>query len=317
MIGALVAASGSKANSTMNHTRLLIFCTLAAGLVSQACQNPQPGPADPGQPGAREVRFRVKSLSEDLPDNAARITLFNYDNQNRLSSLLAYQTPDSLQANVERSTYQYDGQNRLIRQQRQLIVRPNTVFFTAPLVEAHQFAYNTTNQVSEIQFLSYYKPVAPGIYSVDPAVLNSPTTLTQLAMLHYDQRGQLVSLNKQNYFQGSPGLVATTNTYGYTDQNLTSASMVTQVSGTQLSNISSTIAYDNQRNPFYGSYVIGRYFGGISDFFQNLSTLSPHNITKLDGVSYRYEYNAAGLPTVRYTYSDKLVQTLRFTYEAY
>lgn len=302
----------------MNRTRLLFLCTLAAGLISQACQNPQPSPTDPGQPTAPELRFRVKSLTEELPDNATKITRFSYDSQNRLIGLVAYQTPDSLQANVERSTYQYDGQNRLIRQQRQLIVRPNTIFFTAPLVEAHQFTYNAANQATEIRFsASYYVPTSPGVYSVDPAVLNSPTTLSQLATLHYEQQGKLVSLNKQNYFQGSPGMVATTHTYGYTDQNLTSASTVTQVRGAQLYTINSTIAYDTQRNPFYGSYVIGRYFGGISDFFQNLSTLSPHNITKLDGVSYRYEYDGSGLPTVRYTYSDKLVQTLRFTYEAY
>ncbi len=302
----------------MNHTRFLVISILTIGLVSQACQSPQPSPADPSQPNAPEVRFRVKSLSEDLPNNTAKITLFNYDSQHRLSGLVAYQTPDSLQANVERSTYQYDAQNRLVRQQRQIIVRPNTIFFTAPLVEAHQFVYNATNQVTEIRFMaSYYILTSTGVYSVDPAVLSSPSTLSQLATLHYDQQGQLVSLNKQNYFQGNPGMVATTNTYSYTNQNLTSANTVTSQNGAQLYNITSTITYDTQRNPFYGGYVIGRYFGGISDFFQNLSTLSPHNITKLDGVSYRYEYNESGLPTVRYTYTDKLVQTLRFTYESY
>ncbi|RYF62541.1 MAG: hypothetical protein EOO39_30100 [Cytophagaceae bacterium] len=299
----------------MNTTRLLIACALTLGLLTQACQDHMVNPA---QPGAPALRLRVKSLSEDLPNNTAKITTFSYDSQGRLSGLVAYQTPDSSQANVERSTYQYDGQNRLVRQQRQLITRPNTASLTAALVEAHQFTYNAASQVSEIRFLaSYYQIVPPGVYVVDPSLLNSPNALSQLATLRYDQTGQLAGMTKVNYFQGSPALISTANTYSYAGKDLISANTVTFQNGVQFSNVTNTLTYDTQTNPFYGSYVVGRYFGGIGDSFQNLSTLSPHNITKLDGVSYRYDYNSSGLPTVRYTYSDKLIQTLRFTYESY
>jgi hypothetical protein len=299
----------------MNTTRLLIACTLTVALLAQACQDHM---VNPTQPGAPSLRLRVKSLTEDLPNNAAKITTFSYDSQGRLSALVAYQTPDSSQANVERSTYQYDGQNRLVRQQRQIIARPNTRDLTVPYVEAHQFSYNGVSQVSEIRFLFNYAPFNQlGVYIADPSLLNSPNSLSQLATLRYDQTGQLAGMTKVNYFQGSPALISTANTYSYAGKDLISANTVTFQNGVQFSNVTNTLTYDTQTNPFYGSYVVGRYFGGIGDFFQNLSTLSPHNITKLDGVSYRYDYNSSGLPTVRYTYSDKLIQTLRFTYESY
>lgn len=298
----------------MNNTRLLLACTLAVSLLTQACQDHMLSPAQTGSPA---LRLRIKSLTEELPNNASKITTFSYDSQGRLSSLLAYQTPDSAQANIERSTYQYDGQNRLVRQQRQLIVRPNTINLTGPVTEAHLFSYNASNQVSEIRFLASYYLLSRGIYSIDPSVLNSPNALYQVATLRYDPSGQLAGSTKTSYFEAKPALVVTNNTYTFTNKDLTAANTITFLSGAQISDVTNTLTYDSKTNPFYGSYIIGRYFGGISDGFQNLSTLSQHNITKLDGVSYQYEYNAANLPTVRYTYTDKLIQTLRFTYESY
>lgn len=298
----------------MNSNRLLLACTLVVSLLTQACQDHM---LSPGQTGSPALRLRVKSLTEVLPNNASKITTFSYDNQGRLSSLLAYQTPDSTQANIERSTYQYDSQNRLIRQQRQLIVRPNTLYFTGPVTDGHTFTYNAANQIAEIRYLASFYAFTPGVLSYDPSVLNSPNALNQLATLRYDQSGQLAGSTKVSYFQGSPGLVSTNETYAYTNQDLTSSNSILFQTGTQISNATYTLSYDSQTNPFYGSYVIGRYFGGIGDGFQNLNTLSPHNITSLGGVTYRYEYNASNLPTVRYTYTDKLLQTLRFTYESY
>lgn len=298
----------------MNPNRLLLACTLLVGLLTQACQDHMLSPA---QTGAPALRLRVKALTEDLPNNATKITTFSYDSQGRLSSLLAYQTPDSAQANIERSTYQYDGQNRLIRQQRQLIVRPNTLFFTGPVTDGHTFTYNTSNRIAEIRYLASFYAFTPGVLSYDPSVLNSPNALNQLATLQYSPTGQLVGSTKVSYFQGSPGLVTTNQTYSYTNQDLTSSNAIQLQTGTLVSNTTYALSYDNQTNPFYGSYVIGRYFGGIGEGFQNLNTLSPHNITSLGGVTYRYEYNSSGLPTVRYTYTDKLIQTLRFTYESY
>ena len=60
----------------------------------------------PDTPGSTTRRFRVRSLTLDLLNNLQKVSLFRYDGQNRLSSILTYQTPDSSVAPVEYSTYQ-------------------------------------------------------------------------------------------------------------------------------------------------------------------------------------------------------------------
>ena len=79
-----------------------------------------------------------------------------------------------------------------------------------------------------------------------------------------------------------------------------------------------SLRYDSKINPFYGVYIVPTYFGGVSTHFPNLNTLSRNNIINIGGVTFRHDYNAADLPTVRYTtIGDNAVETLRFEYESY
>ncbi len=295
----------------------LLACLLSITILValQACQDHRLGLVSPG---SSTVRLRVKSLTEQLSGSSAKVTAFTYDAQGRLSALLAYQSPDSSTAAIERSTFQYDVQNRLIRQQRQVITRPGALF--GPIAEGHQFSYNSSGQVAEVRYLtSFYLFNSPGQTVVDLGVLNDPKALTDIATLRYNTANQLIGARRVNYFQGQPNPydLVFTSEYSYSGDDLTFVKNVTTQSGAAAGNEQNTLSYDAKINPFYGVYVIPKYFGGISNTFQNLNTLSPHNITNIGGVSYRYEYNASNLPTVRYTVTDKVVETLRFEYESY
>lgn len=98
----------------------------------------------------------------------------------------------------------------------------------------------------------------------------------------------------------------------YTSANITQETVTTNSFATSTTQ-TNPITYDTAVNPFYGVYVIPGYYGGTT----NLNTTSPNNQTSYGGVKFQYEYNAANLPTVRYTITDKIAETLRYTYEAY
>ncbi len=268
------------------------------------------------------MRFRVKSLTQDLTGTTAKLTTFRYDAQGRLSSLFAYRTPDSTQGPVERCTYQYDSQNRLIQQQRQ--VRTNlslanaAVVLYTPSVSQHQFSYTANGQVAQIRYYENPYFLTSGQTVVELSVLNSSNALTFVLDARYDTKGQLIGARKVFYKQGQQSSSTYTSEYRYTEANLTYMRTINMFNGVEYAPDENSLTYDDQINPFYGVYVIPPYFGGISDYFLNLNTLSPNNITQVGGVSYRYEYNESKLPTVRYTISDnKVVETLHFTYEAY
>lgn len=301
----------------MRTTRLLTcLIGLVVAVTLESCQDPT---APSVTPGISTTRFRVKSLFQDLPNMSAKISSFNYDAQGRLSSLVAYQSPDSTTAQIERNTYRYDAQDRLILHQRQIISVPSSIF--KPFSEQNQFSYNAAGKVTEIRYsVSYYSLATPNQTIVDLATLNDATALGYVAQLRYNAANQLIGSTKVNYFQGSRGSITSIGEFAYSGDNLTSFNVVT-TSSTSPSppyRDQGGLTYDTKINPFYGLYVIPPYFGGVSTHFPNLNTLSRNNITNIGGVAYRYDYNAANLPTIRYTtIADQAVETLRFEYESY
>ena len=298
----------------MRSTRLLTCMVGLSALVTlNACQDHRLSAVPPGSPASR---LRVKSLSEDYPNNQAKRTLFSYDGQGRLSSALAFLSPDSTTAQVERNTYQYNAQNRLSLHQRQVITRPGAIL--GPFSEQEQLSYNAAGQLVEVRY-SYSFGQAPGQTKVDLAVLNNPGTLQSVISTRYNSANQLIGSTKSNYFQGRVSN-ETVSEYTYSGDNVTFANLSTAfynplnvpVNRQQIS-----LAYDTRVNPFYGVNVVPDYFGVVTPFFPNLTTFSRNNITVTGGLTYRYEYNAADLPTVRYTINDRVAQTLRFEYESY
>ena len=302
------------------HRLLIGFTGLVIALTFASCQDPTAPAVTPGTPTpTTATRFRVKTLSQDLPNNSAKISSFTYDAQGRLSAVVAYQSPDSSAAQVERNTYRYDGQNRLILHQRQVIAVPGSIF--KPFSEQNQFSYDAAGNVTEIRYsLANYLLAAPNQTIVDLAFLNDATALAYVVQLRYNAANQLIGSTKINYFQGSRGSITSVGEYAYLSDKLTAFNVVTTsstFSGSPTRDEGS-LTYDTKINPFFGVYVVPTYFGGVSTNFPNLNTLSPNNITTIGGLTFRHEYNAADLPTVRYTtIGGNAVETLRFDYEIY
>ncbi len=293
--------------------------------VIAACQQPQadPDPTNPTSgavpvavPGLAAARLRVKSMSEALPGNSARLTTFMYDREGRLSGVQAVQTPDSTWATTERNYYQYDAKNQLIKHQHQIVV-PASYTLVAPLAEEHQFDYNTGGQLTEIRYkASNGVPLRPNQTIVDLSELEGSGRLGYVLRPVYDAAKKVIGSQKAYSWQSTSATYV--SDYSYTGDLVTGVRTLTTINGTTSGPQTYALSYDTKINPFYGVYVVPGYFGGIANWFLNLSTLSPNNITRVEGVSYRYEYNSASLPTVRYTViDDKVIQTLRFAYESY
>ena len=283
-----------------------LFCGLAlVGLLS--CQDHRiPDPT----PGAG--RLRVKTITQELPDNKAVISAFQYDGQGRLSTILAYQTPDSSVAPVEKTVYQYDSQNRLTQVNRDFIRRGS-------YTERYTLNYNSAGQLAGIG-------QSPSQFGVG---------------LQYGSDNRLSGFSK-GFSTG--GLTYNQNgTFTFTGNNLTYSTIHTRfirlgeprplVDATA----NTTYAFDTKINPFYGVFIIPApgvfgpnpifgniepyytYYGGIDNFLnasQNnvLSAVTEGGTTTL----YSYTYNAANLPTKRVTATGSSVtETLYIEYEAY
>ena len=286
-------------------------------------------------PGVSTERLRVKSITHlsGLPDNQQKASLFGYDSQGRLSSIVAYVLPDSSQGPVERNTYQYDAQNRLIQHQR-AITRP---FFYKGTIERHLISYNSDGQVAEIRYFNDN---------------DSPGT----PILTFTATPQFTSSNKLQGYQRvlSPTFLRSppsdvllkselilTNIM-FTGDNLTAYHIQT-ISNDIGSFISITdsdqkLTYDNKINPFYGFYIIpeptgniinirerffltSTYYGGLN----NLLNLSRNNVLSEEAsnaptlTTYEYTYNAANLPTSRITHGpySAVDQKIVYEYESY
>lgn len=259
-------------------------------------------------PGSGVNRLRVKKITQDRPNNTARVSAFQYDAQGRLGSIIAYQTPDSTAAPVENNMYQYDAQNRLTQLNR-------TAAGKGFDYEVYSYAYNAAGQVSSLGFTNA-NPIY--VWSITPV---------------YDADNRLVGSSKSF---SVPGVSAReSSTFTYTGNNLTSASITGNAvqKGYPLPSqtINVTYAYDTGINPFYGVFVIPApyeyasppsgvfigsytYYGGIS----NLLNLSQNNVVSDGTNTYAYTYNAANLPTSRTTTSNgNVTEVLHFEYEAY
>lgn len=258
-------------------------------------------------PGSGVSRLRVKKITQDMPNNTAKVSLFRYDAQGRLGSIIAYQTPDSTVAPVENNVYQYDAQNRLTQLNR-------TVAGAGFDYETYKFSYNAAGQA----WLGYSNANPIYVWSITPV---------------YDADNRLTGSSKSI---SVPGVSARDNsTFTYTGNNLTFASITGSAvqKGAQLPSqtVNVTYTYDTGINPFYGVFVIPApfeyasppsgvfigsytYFGGLS----NLLNLSQNNVLSTGANTYSYTYNSANLPTSRVTTSNgNVVETLHYEYEAY
>lgn len=284
-------------------------------------------------PGSTTTRLRVKTIMEDSPTNLAKVSLFRYDAQGRLSSILAYQTPDSTVSEIEYSNYQYDGQNRLTGLRRAVVPYPRPPSGQPYRAEQYFYTYNAAGQLSEINYVNGFR-----------------------VGFSYNGSGQLASSGR---IFGVSGLTLRgSDRFTFTGNNLTILNSERNIPSRggidPIVTANTAYTHDDKVNPFYGIYVIpapssrfvnlqsgpgspGTYFGGIDNpliLSQNnvLTEVSTVSFTDQSGtststglpVTYQYQYNVANLPTVRVKTTTSpapnntvTVETLRFEYESY
>ncbi len=300
-------------NTAMNYYRLRtpLVLVVLAGLLTTCVDHRIPDIA----PGSTTLRQRVKTITQQLPNTQnTEVSSFNYDTQNRLASILTFQTPDSSVAPVELSVYQYDAQNRLTQLRREIVRR--APYLPSP-VELYTLTYNALGQVSGLNYANGFSLV-----------------------LNYNAANQLTSSSRN--FQTGGLTQRGWDAFTFTGDNLTALNSPREYSDRSAGGYigygnSRTFTYDDRLNPFFGNYIIPApypegfvnltggtravvtYFGGVD----NALTLSPHNvltevISDRTTHTYQYQYNAANLPTVRTRTTNGVVsETLRFDYEGY
>lgn len=207
-------------------------------------------------------------------------------------------------------------ENQMPKYQYQIVV-PASYTLVAPPAEEHQFDYNTDGQLTEIRYkASNGVPLCPNQTIVGLSELDCSGRFSYVLRPIYDAAKKVIGSQKAYSWQSTSATYV--SDYSYTGDLVTSVRTLTTINGTTSGPQTYALSYDTKINPFYGVYVVPGYFGGIANWFLNLSTLSPNNITRVEGVSYQYEYNSANLPTMRYTIiEDKVIQTLRLAYESY
>lgn len=311
----------------MIHKRLLnclIWLSMAGGLLTCADHR-----FPDITPGSTPARLRVKSLTEELPNNLAKVSSFRYDGQGRLSSIITYQTPDSSVSSVQYSVYQYDGQHRLTQLRRESIPFPRPQNNQFNPVEQYTYSYNGAGQVASIAY-------ANGLTWTFG--YTSANKLASSSTLYSHPRftiGGLVDFT----FTGN-NLTQTTGGTGirYLGMPPGTADGFPGVS-------SATYTHDDKINPFYGVFVIPSALTGFINILSapstpkalfggtdNVLTLSQNNVltdtppagSSRESITYQYQYNTANLPTVRIKTStfpapnnSVTTETLRFEYESY
>ncbi|GAB3790026.1 hypothetical protein GCM10028818_59520 [Spirosoma horti] len=269
-------------------------------------------------PGSGTRRLRVKTITQDLPNNTAKVSAFKYDAQGRLGSIITYETPDSTVAPVENNVYTYDAQNRLTQLRQDIVSR--SVYSPNP-VTTYNFSYNTAGQVvSLVESVS-----GGGVWGVNPQYNTGNQVVGSTKS--YDLPG--VQIRESSAFTHTGNNITFVSTTYTTIRNITSPPVT----------VNTTLTYDTNVNPFYGVFVIPApyglstiapspgsgtiinysYYGGIS----NLLNLSQNNVlSAVNGsgqtTTYTYTYNSANLPTSRIT-TDRgfLAETLHYEYETY
>ncbi|MBC3787595.1 hypothetical protein [Spirosoma utsteinense] len=286
------------------------FIGLLLALVVASC-------ADHLAPGSGPGRLRVKTLTQIVSDKPgiSRVSTFTYDEKGRLSTILAFQLPDSTLGPVEQNTYRYDDQNRLVQHRRDIVRR--ALFNPAtPPYETHDYLYNPAGQVTQI------------LYSSNTGGLLFDVKLA------YKDNGKLLS-SKQRLV-GISGISYNANrTYTFTGDNATLVDAQFAVCRTDGSpcppgTSSTPYTFDDKINPFYGNYVIpmltGRVipviggilvnealYGGLDNYLN----LSRNNVLTAGDSRYTYTYNTANLPTSRVVTGQYATETLYYTYETY
>ncbi|MGF7214092.1 hypothetical protein GGR92_000232 [Spirosoma lacussanchae] len=271
-------------------------------------------------PGSEPGRLRVKTITRESTNNPTSVSLFQYDGQGRLVLIVGYFLPDSSAAPVENTVYQYNAQNQLTQVQRTTVRRGSGA-------ETYTLSYNGAGQMSGLVH-------QPSTFSLG---------LNYLASGQPSGYSKGISVGGLN-FNGGGG-------FTFTGFNLTQATEnynVIRLGGPSIPvasrSSSTTYAYDDKVNPFYGSFIIpapglfgplpvsgsfGPYYtlyGGIDNQL-NLSQNNP--ISKQEKVTssslvgdiqttYTYTYNASNLPVSRVsTVSSAVTETLTYTYESY
>lgn len=287
-------------------------------------------------PGSSATRLRVKTITQTigLHNNQLKISSFGYDTQGRLSSILAFQIPDSSAGAVERNTYQYDAQNRLIQHQR-IITRP--LFFKGT-IERHQFSYNTAGQLAEITYFNDTDlPGSPILtFTASPQFTASNKLQSNQKLLNPTFiRGPFSDVRLRGDFLLSNIIYTGDNLTAYHSQRIGNdvGSFISITDSDQ------KLTYDTKINPFYGLYVIPIPVGSIIDVrnngyfnqsyyggLDNLFNLSRNNVLSVETsnapslTTYEYTYNAADLPisrTTRSSFSNFIVEKISLDYESY
>ena len=298
--------------------RLFVYLTgllLAAGLTR--C-------ADHRDLEPKPERLRVNMLTHTRSDapGIQKRSVFSYDAQGRLSTILAYQLPDSTLVPVEHNTYQYDALNRLTRHRRQFYQRTLILPDTLPVLryEEEEFVYGPTGPPTQLLYSNNAGGGGPLWYTVDLGYSN--------------ETGKLVTARQRMTFTNFGVGYHVYRTLTFTGDNISSVDTDYSlcVKSTCSTGLTTTpYTYDDKINPFFGIQVIpdptGRtvnvlsgnlatsdYYGGVD----NLYNLSRNNTLSEGGTVYTYTYNSAGLPTRRST-TDRfgLTNTLTFDYETY
>lgn len=309
----------------MSRFSIYLTLSLAIGGLSTCTDHRDPAVS----PGSPTTRSRVKTITLELPDNVAKVSLFGYDTQGRLSSIRSYQTPDSSVAEIQYSVYQYDGQNRLTGLRREGVPSPRPQSSQSNRVEQYSYSYNAAGQVSEISY-------ANGLswtfgYTAANRLISGRT---QYSHPRFTIEGSLL--------------------FTFTGNNLTQTSGGTGIrfqgmppgSSTGFPGVSSAAyTHDDKVNPFYGVFMIpspvsgfinilsspstpNALFGGMDNVLNlsqnNVLTETPPSGSFRESITYQYQYNAANLPTVRIKTATTpapnnttTVETLRFGYESY
>lgn len=273
----------------------LLLLAMLTGVLScndHRIPNPTPGAG----------RLRVKSITQDLPDNKKTVSAFQYDGQGRLSMIIAYQTPDSSVATVEKSTYQYNAQGQLTEfrlrglesgSRAELYVRGSTYHYDATGKVSGYGPLQITNSLFQLETILKY-----GSDNRVSGFVSTPPGGSNFASLQYREFGD----------------------FTYTGDNLTSDTFdgsYVRGATVRFGPVTTTYSYDTNINPFYGILDTPTPSGGYPLHLSKNNVLSAVTDSGQTTI-YSYTYNAASLPTKRVTATgNSVTETLYFEYEPY
>lgn len=241
------------------------------------------------------------------------MSAFKYDAKGRLSLIVGYQTPDSSIAPIENTVFQYNDQNRLTQVQHAQVRRGSAS-------ETYTLTYNGEGQVVGVQnmpstvsvTIQYNAANQPSTYTKGLNV----SGLTANGNGSFTFTGNNVTASTDLFVVSRLGEPSSAPKYGWsanttfaydTKLNPFYGVFIIPAPGVFL-----PAAGVGSFGPFY------TYYGGID----NQLNFSQNNVASaINGgvvTLYSYTYNAANLPTKRVTASgNSVLETLYFDYENY